>query len=205
MSGFQVKRPPSEPEFPETSLSRLLDALTIDGYAFVPAENVSREAAPVLYLFPSAFEEFKAHIGWRILTEENRIEQGGILVGDIYRDSDTQTVCGMVRHIIPSLKSGNEVYIQFTRDDWIAMYQEFERKYASCQNNEGNKLCVLGWYHTHPNMPVRMSNVDKMTHRQFFSSRWQFSVILNPQRGIWSVFNGAEPCDKESPAGSEET
>ena len=192
MSGFEVKRVPSEPTLPETSLARLLDALTSGGYASVPAENVPQEAAPVLYIYPSAFEEFKAHIGWRALTAENRIEQGGILVGEVYRDSDSKIVCGLARHIIPSLKSGNEVYIQFTRDDWLAMYQEFERKYALRQSGEENKQCVLGWYHTHPNMPVRMSNVDKMTHRQFFSSRWQFSVILNPQRGIWSVFNGAE-------------
>ncbi len=104
---------------------------------------------------------------------------------------NTQLICGVVHHIIPSKKSGDATYIQFTHDDWILMYKEFEEKYAPVASCE-KRLIVLGWYHTHPNMPVRMSGIDKSTHVGFFPNEWQFSVIINPQNGTWAVFNGDE-------------
>ena len=41
-------------------------------------------------------------------------------------------------------------------------------------------------------MPVTMSGIDKNTHINFFPNEWQFSVILNPQRKLWAVYNGKE-------------
>lgn len=189
MDGFQVKKGPQEFIIPDGTLEQLLSTEEQDAYGKVPAELPAGEPrAVILYILPSAFEELDREIHWRTSTRMNRMEQGGILLGRVFRDGQGQ-VCGAVEHIIPSTKSGTATYIQFRHDDWIAMYREFDEKYASA-NEGGVRLSVIGWYHTHPNMPVHMSSIDKNTHISFFPKAWQFSVIFNPQKGIWSVFNG---------------
>lgn len=190
MDGFQVKKGPQEFVIPDGSLEQLLSVEEQGTYDQVPAEfPASGSRTVILYILPSAFEELNREIQWRASTRQNQREQGGILVGRVFRNSQDQ-VCGAVEHIIPSIKSGTATYIQFSHDDWIAMYREFDEKYAA--REDSTRLSIIGWYHTHPNMPVRMSSIDKNTHTSFFSKAWQFSAIFNPQKGIWSGFNGNE-------------
>lgn len=191
MSGFNIKKPPKKFEILEDSFDSFLCSEEQSKYINIPSEKLSDDRVSTLYILPSAFIELDKHISWNTSTESNLSEQGGILVGNVYKDKDSQSVCGVVQHIIPSIKSGNATYIQFSHQDWILMYKEFEEKYSSIGESE-KRLSVIGWYHTHPNMPVNMSRIDKSTHAGFFPDVWQFSVIFNPQRGIWAVFNGSE-------------
>lgn len=191
MSGFNIKKLPKKFEIQEDSFNSFLCSEEQSKYIKIPSEKLSDDRVSTLYILPSAFIEVDKHISWKTSTEGNLSEQGGILVGNVYKDKDSQSVCGVVQHIIPSVKSGNATYIQFSHQDWILMYKEFEEKYSSVREDE-KQLSVIGWYHTHPNMPVNMSVIDKRTHAGFFPDVWQFSVIFNPQRGIWAVFNGSE-------------
>lgn len=191
MGSFNIRRGPSELEIQGDSLENFLRSEERANYSAVPCEKFTDEKVATLYILPSAFIELNEQIDWKRSTRANLKEQGGILVGAVFKDINTQLICGVVHHIIPSKKSGDATYIQFTHDDWILMYKEFEEKYAPVASCE-KRLIVLGWYHTHPNMPVRMSGIDKSTHVGFFPNEWQFSVIINPQNGTWAVFNGDE-------------
>ena len=152
-------------------------------------EHSPANGAVTLYLLPSAFEEIRAHISWGKRTRGNVRGQGGILIGSVYRDRGTDFVCGVARHIVPAARAGDATYIQFTHADWIEMYRELEARFTAAEGEE--QLSVIGWYHTHPDIPGQMSGIDKSAHTSFFSHPWQFSVILNPQRKVWAVFNGA--------------
>lgn len=191
MSGFNIKKASMDFDIKSDSFDSYLCSGERSNYLEIPCEKLSDDGAAILYILPSAFLELKEHICWKEKKGKNLNEQGGILVGSVFRDNSTQVVCGVVQHVIPSTKSGGATYIQFTHDDWILMYKEFEDKYSSVGKSK-NQLKIIGWYHTHPNMPVNMSGIDKNTHVSFFSEMWQFSVILNPQRGTWAVFNGTE-------------
>lgn len=191
MTCFNIKKAPINFEIKSDSLESYLHSKEQSNYSKISCEKLSDDSVATLYILPSAFLELNEHISWKKKTQTNLSEQGGILLGSVYKDNATQLICGVVQHIIPSAKSGNATYIQFTHNDWIMMYKEFEDKYSSVKENE-KQLKVIGWYHTHPNMPVNMSGIDKNTHIGFFSEVWQFSVILNPQWGTWAVFNGAE-------------
>jgi len=190
LSAFNITKAPSEFAIPEDSFESFLSQEDRDKCNEVLAEKQSEGEVSALYILPSAFEELNSHVNWKARTKKNSSEQGGILVGCVYKDRTSQLVCGVVRHIIPSTISGNATYIQFTHNDWISMYKEFEEKYSPSEGE--HPLRIIGWYHTHPNMPVNMSDIDKQTHISFFPNLYQFSVIINPQRGKWSVFNGAE-------------
>jgi|GEM_PF-6647177 len=152
-------------------------------------EHSPANGAVTLYLLPSAFEEIRAHISWGKRTRGTVRGQGGILIGSVYRDWGTDFVCGVARHIVPAARAGDATYIQFTHADRIAMYRELEARFTAAEGEE--QLSVIGWYHTHPDMPVQMSGIDKSTHTSFFPHPWQFSVILSPQRKVWAIFNGA--------------
>ena len=191
MSVFKIKKAPAEFVIPEDSFKSFLDQKKHEKYVEVLPEKQSEGRVSTIYILPSAFDELNTHINWKRRTTTNQSEQGGILVGNVYRDKDSQMVCGVVHHVIPSNMTGNTTYIQFTHDDWISMYKEFEEKYSPSAGDQ-YPLSVIGWYHTHPNMPVNMSAIDKHTHTSFFPNAHQFSVIINPQRGIWAAFNGAE-------------
>lgn len=176
---------------PEDSLESFFEPQECGECIKVLSEKQTEGEVSTLYILPSAFEELNMQINWRAKTPINLNEQGGILIGSVYKDKASQLVCGVVQHIIPSTKTGNAVYIQFSHEDWISMYKEFEEKYSASEG-DNRSLSVIGWYHTHPNMPVNMSDIDKRTHTSFFPEAYQFSVIFNPQRGIWAVFNGKE-------------
>lgn len=190
MSDFVIKKGPQEFVVEDGSLDALFDPETRDQCLNIPADRQPDAAAAVLYLLPSAFLELDTHIHWKIQTWRNMHEQGGLMVGDVYRDPETECICGVVQHIIPSENAGNAIYLQFTHEDWSRMLITYEEQFP--QQEDGHRPRIIGWYHTHPNMPTHMSQIDKNTHRSFWRKEWQFSAILNPQRGTWEVFNGEE-------------
>ena len=192
MSGFVIKRGPQELVIEEGSLDAFFGREDKEACLNIPADRQPGASAALLCLLPSAFSEMDAHIHWKSRTRSNLQEQGGLMIGDVFRDPDTGRICGVVRHIIPSENAGNATYLQFTHEDWSRMLLTYEEQFP--QQEDGRRLKIIGWYHTHPNMPTHMSQIDKHTHRSFWGKEWQFSAIMNPQRGTWEVFNGTE-CD----------
>lgn len=187
MSGFVIKKGPPEFVIPEGRLDDFFAPEAREGCLNIPAD-MQPDAAAVLYLLPSAFLELDAHIHWKIQARINQKEQGGMMVGEVFRDLETEQVYGIVRHLIPSEHAGDATYLQFTHEDWSRMLRTYEERFHQREGEE--RLRIIGWYHTHPNMPTHMSQIDQRTHSSFWGKEWQFSVILNPQRGSWEVFNG---------------
>ena len=186
---FKIKKAPSEFIIPEDSLEKFISVE--EGVVEIKSEEYSEENQSELFFLREAFSELNEHISWGRKTATNIHEQGGILVGSVFNDSEKKCICGIVYHVIRSDKDGDATYIQFTHDNWIQMYREFEEKHSHEENGK-LELRVIGWYHTHPNMPVSISGIDLSTHINFFPNDWQFSVILNPQNRKWSVYNGNE-------------
>lgn len=190
-SSFHIRKMPEPASLTEDALSSFISQEEQENYVPIDAQNQPETSETALCIVPSAFARLEEYIGWKTVTQQNQREQGGILVGRIFRDSASGCVWGVVMDVIHSQMSGNETYIQFSHDDWISMYREFEERYPVPEGEAQNPFTIIGWYHTHPRMPVRMSAIDRQTHVGFFAGEGQFSVILNPQWGIWSVFNGS--------------
>ena len=86
MGGFNIKRGPLEIQIPEDSFESYMSQQECMQYTAVSAEHQEDVAASTLYILPSAFSEMDEHIGWKICTPTNLREQGGILIGNVYRD-----------------------------------------------------------------------------------------------------------------------
>lgn len=138
------------------------------------------------YLTMNAFEVIRKHIGWGQHTHENRVEQGGILLGHAFRNPDTGVVYAIAEQAIPGrLAIGSPGYLEVTHETWKEMLDQVDRL--------GTQLQVIGWYHTHPNsLDVFMSGTDRTTQQRLFGNDWQFAIVLNPHKQIWRAFYGAD-------------
>jgi proteasome lid subunit RPN8/RPN11 len=153
----------------------------------IPESQISHE----FYLRKSAFDSIASHIEWRQRTEKNIVEQGGILLGQSYRDPSSGVIYGIVERIVSGkLARGTSSYLEVTHETWKAMLDEADKLSKDLQ--------IIGWYHTHPNtLDVFMSGTDRATQKRLFGNDWQFAIVLNPHTGIWRSFFGSE--SKECP------
>lgn len=179
---FRIKN--TEPAYKPLQLQRPKPEQTI-------AENEVRSLAAEtsacgLYIHDVAFEKICDHLAWGTHNSRNLVEQGGLLVGDAFSDTDGQ-IFGVVKDIIPGeLARGSAAYLEVTQESWKQMLDKFDSL-----TEENNAKHILGWYHTHPGkLDVFMSETDRNTQRRFFCMEWQFAIVLNPQRRVWRVFRG---------------
>lgn len=142
-----------------------------------------------LYLTEEAMNHITSHVGWGSHTQHNCIEQGGILVGQSFRDRDTRITYAVVQAAIAGLSArGSSVHLEMTHNTWKEMLDSVDRLLDQSPQAE---LQVVGWYHTHPNgLQVFMSGVDLETQRRLFAHDWQFAIVLNPQKKCWRAFFG---------------
>ncbi len=136
------------------------------------------------YLTKEAFQTIASHISWGQYSTSNQVEQGGILLGTVYKNPETNIIYGMAEQAVNgSLARGSAAYLEVTHETWREMLNQVDRIYPNLQ--------IIGWYHTHPNsLDVFMSGTDQTTQRRLFSQDWQFAIVLNPHRTIWRAFYG---------------
>ncbi len=180
---FEIKesKPPYSPAERKKIDMEIVDTLNSD-WRWEQYSSLGYE----LYLIMNAFEVIKHHIGWGERTSENVVEQGGILLGDAFRNPDTGVVYAIAEQAIPGrLAIGSPGYLEVTHETWKEMLDHVDRL--------GTQLQVIGWYHTHPNnLDVFMSGTDRTTQQRLFGNDWQFAIVLNPHKQIWRAFYGAD-------------
>lgn len=118
-------------------------------------------------------------------------EQGGLLIGKPYYDRINLFYYSVVEFIIPLFSKIGVIERQkYSNHAWKSAFDTI--------NNYNNNLKrekdveIIGWYHTHKGEKLLyMSEKDMNTHN-FFTSNWQFGIVLNPQHQSWKAFNGQQ-------------
>lgn len=144
-----------------------------------------------LFITKRAMGSLSKHIGWGETTEFNRVEQGGILLGEVFQDENTGITFGVVEEIIPAQTArGSSTYLEMSHETWKDMLDAVD---LMLEKGSRPNLHIIGWYHTHPNnLSVFMSGTDMGTQSRFFFHDWQFAVVVNPQQRVWRAFYGRE-------------
>ena len=127
-----------------------------------------------VYLAPTPHEQ-----AWQHARRNRSVEVCGVLVGQWKRDAAGPFV--EVRHLIESnaARSG-PAEVTFTHDTWGAINREMDTRYQG--------LRIVGWYHTHPDFGIFLSEYDVFIHRHFFSGAGQIAWVLDPIRNQEGVF-----------------
>jgi proteasome lid subunit RPN8/RPN11 len=148
-----------------------------------------------LYLKQEAMHQIARHIGWGQWTEFNQVEQGGILLGQVFRDSEANLIYGVAHLAIAGESArGSSAHLEMTHETWKEMLDSVDKALLKQPEQE---LQIIGWYHTHPNnLSVYMSDTDRATQSRLFTHDWQFAIVLNPHKSIWRAFFGgsAQEC-----------
>jgi proteasome lid subunit RPN8/RPN11 len=114
------------------------------------------------------------------------VELGGLLVGAVFgRRPDNSPIAIDIREAVPSEKfESTSVSLSMSSDVW---------QKAACYRDQG--LCVVGWYHTHPNLGAFFSGTDRSTQRGFFREPYSLGLVVDPIRGeeAWFIGPASEP------------
>lgn len=99
---------------------------------------------------------------------ETKVEVGGFLVGHI------NGAVAEVTHVIPAEHSvGKSTQLTFTHDTWNALHSKMN-------DFDGT---LIGWYHSHPNFGVFLSEHDQFIQQNFFKQEGNITIVIDPVRG----------------------
>lgn len=128
------------------------------------------------------------------IKEHARSELGaeicGVLVGNVFRDRNRPYL-----HIEASIRgehATNEASgVTFTAETWAHVQETLEEKHPDKR--------IVGWYHSHPDFGIFLSDLDLFIHRNFFNFPWQVAHVFDPVReeeGLF-VWRDGEPVKEE--------
>lgn len=144
-------------------------------------ESLSRNAFPAnmasdfrLFIDPEVHSAIAEHAG-----EDTSIEICGVLVGQWEHDDDGPfaRVSNRIRCDNASSKLAE---VTFTHESWAQINQEMDSKY------DGQR--IIGWYHSHPDFGIFLSDRDLFIQEHFFSGAGQVALVVDPVRKLEGIF-----------------
>ena len=134
-----------------------------------------------VYFSPGAHTEILRHAG-----EDTSVEICGVLVGGWQRDADGPFV-EISNHIRADSAASKFAEVTFTHDSWSKINEVMDDKYSD--------LTIVGWYHSHPDFGIFLSDRDVFIQENFFSGPGQIAHVVDPIRKTEGVFvwRGGKP------------
>src|SRR5260370_3586797 len=122
----------------------------------------------------------EAHEGlWKHAHEHGSVEICGVLVGKWVRDADGPFL--LVSDFIRGEAATNKfAEVTFTHETWAKINHEMDTRFAD--------LSIVGWYHSHPDFGVFLSDRDRFIQENFFSGPGQVALVVDPVRKTEGVF-----------------
>lgn len=111
--------------------------------------------------------------------ENTQVEICGVLLGDVCRDADGPylLITDAIRGEHAATQEGQ---VMFTHDTWAHI--------NTVKDDEFPEKLMVGWYHTHPNYGIFLSQQDVFIHANFFNQPWHVAYVVDPVREDEGVF-----------------
>jgi proteasome lid subunit RPN8/RPN11 len=116
---------------------------------------------------------------WKHAVADTSVEICGVLVGAWERDARGPFV-RVTASIRGEAADNKFAEVTFTHDTWA--------KINARMDNEFSHLAIVGWYHTHPDFGIFLSDRDRFIHEHFFSGVGQVAHVIDPVRRDEGVF-----------------
>jgi proteasome lid subunit RPN8/RPN11 len=123
---------------------------------------------------------------WKHAGEDTSVEICGVLVGTWHRD-DVGPFVKVVESIRGEGATTKFAEVTFTHQTWAKINAEMDTKFAAMK--------IVGWYHTHPDFGIFLSDRDRFIQEHFFSGPGQIAHVIDPVRRTEGVFvwRGGKP------------
>lgn len=131
-------------------------------------------AALRLCIDPAVHEQIHRHA-----RADTSIEVCGVLVG-AWKQDDSGPFVHVTASIQGEAAASKIAEVTFTHETWARINQRMDREFS--------KLAIVGWYHTHPDFGIFLSERDVFIHQHFFGACGQVALVIDPIRKLEGVF-----------------
>jgi proteasome lid subunit RPN8/RPN11 len=111
--------------------------------------------------------------------EDMTVEICGVLVGRWMRDADGP-FASITEFIRCDSASRKFAEVTFTHESWAEINKEMDSRFQDER--------IIGWYHTHPNFGIFLSDRDCFIQQHFFGGPGQVAYVVDPVRKTEGVF-----------------
>ncbi len=112
-------------------------------------------------------------------TADTSVEICGVLVGQWETDSNGPYAL-ITNYIRCDNAAQKHAEVTFTQESWTQINHEMDTKYES--------LRIIGWYHSHPDFGIFLSDRDCFIQQHFFSGPGQVAFVIDPVRHLEGLF-----------------
>jgi proteasome lid subunit RPN8/RPN11 len=107
------------------------------------------------------------------------VEVCGVLVGNIYRDASGPWL--YIQNAIEGDHAAERAaQVTFTAETWAHIQSIMDKDHPDKR--------ILGWYHTHPDFGIFLSEMDLFIQENFFPLPWQVALVYDPKAGEEGLF-----------------
>lgn len=107
------------------------------------------------------------------------IEICGVLVGNWHKD-DNGPYVAITDYIRCDNASSKFAEVTFTHESWAQINKEMDSRFANAR--------IVGWYHSHPDFGIFLSDRDCFIHEHFFYGPGQVAYVVDPVRDLEGIF-----------------
>ncbi len=116
---------------------------------------------------------------WKHASENLTVEICGVLVGSWARDLDGPYAI-VSEYIRCDAAQSKFAEVTFTHESWTTINEQMDNRFSD--------LKIVGWYHSHPDFGVFLSERDCFIQENFFSGAGQVAHVVDPVRKTEGVF-----------------
>lgn len=127
-----------------------------------------------LYLAPAVHQGIQDHA-----KADASVEICGVLVGLWKRDADGP-FAEATDYIRCGAAESKFAEVTFTHESWAQINEQMDTAYDDKR--------ILGWYHSHPDFGIFLSDRDVFIHEHFFSGPGQVAYVVDPVRDLEGAF-----------------
>ena len=149
-------------------------------------KDLSSERLPAGKFPAEARSEFRLHIAPEVrrgieqhAKTDVSVEICGVLVGNWFTDENGPYAV-VTDYIRCDNASSKMAEVTFTHESWAQINKEMDSKFAEAR--------IVGWYHSHPDFGIFLSERDCFIHEHFFSGAGQVAYVVDPVRGLEGMF-----------------
>ena len=131
-----------------------------------------------VFIDTKAYDEINKHA-----REDTDVEICGVLVGQWAKD-EKGPFLSVVSSIRGESATNKLAEVTFTHDTWSKINARMDKDFVG--------KSIVGWYHTHPDFGIFLSDRDRFVHEHFFNEPGQVALVVDPIRNqeglfIWSA------------------
>lgn len=112
----------------------------------------------------------------------------GLLMGNVYVDEEKEITWIYLQDAVAAGQVDADIStVEVSREEFMRINEEVDR----IREQTNDDVRKIGWYHSHPNYGIFMSNTDRLNQKRYYNQDWQLALVVDPVRSTMGFFRGA--------------